>query len=70
MDGLLFLASIIAMGLVMAWVRQNDRVGERQATSGLFALRSAAAPRARKDAEQPAARPSSGGPSHRTAARG
>lgn len=39
MQGLYFLASVIAAGLVMVWVIQNDSVGADEETSGLFAMR-------------------------------
>jgi len=58
MDGLLFLATIIAVGLVMHWVVLNDRAGPRDATSGLFAIRAPGTPEKRRrrrtnDAELP-----------------
>jgi len=50
MDGLLFLGTIIAIGLVMHWVVLNDRAGPRGATRGLFAMRNAVGKvRRRKD---------------------
>jgi hypothetical protein len=39
MDGLFFLASVIATGLIMLWVIQNDSAGVGESTSGLFAMR-------------------------------
>jgi hypothetical protein len=45
MDGLLFLASVIGIGLVMWWVRQNDRDARDTADRGLFAMRAPPAPR-------------------------
>ena len=40
MNGLLFLSSVIAIGWLMWWMHQNDRVSLRGPTHGLFALRS------------------------------
>jgi hypothetical protein len=39
MEGLLFLSSIIATGLLMLWVIQNDSAGIGEPTIGLFAIR-------------------------------
>jgi hypothetical protein len=39
MDGLYFLLSIVAVGIVMWWVWQNDRVPPDQPTRGLLAMR-------------------------------
>jgi hypothetical protein len=39
MDGLFFLASVVGAGLVMWWVIQNDTVGLKGSTVGLFAMR-------------------------------
>ena len=39
MSGLLFLASVVATGLVMWWVIRNDRAGPGDETTGLFAMR-------------------------------
>lgn len=39
MDGLFFLSSIVAIGVVMWWVWQNDRVPPDRPTRGLFAMR-------------------------------
>jgi hypothetical protein len=39
MEGLFFLLSVIAAGLVMLWVIQNDSVGLGEDTVGLFAMR-------------------------------
>jgi hypothetical protein len=39
MDGLAFLLSIIATGLVIWWVIQNDSAGIGDATTGLLAMR-------------------------------
>lgn len=38
MDGLLYLASIVAVGLVMFWTIRNDQAGATQPTRGLFAM--------------------------------
>ena len=38
MDGVFYLISIIAVGLVMWWVVQNDKVPPNRLTSGLFAM--------------------------------
>jgi hypothetical protein len=37
-DGLFYLISIVAVGLVMWWVVQNDKVPPNRPTSGLFAM--------------------------------
>lgn len=47
MDGLLFLASVVGVGLVMWWVLQSDRAGGDATRRGLFAMRAGAAPRKR-----------------------
>jgi hypothetical protein len=39
MDGLLFLSSVIGVGLVMWWVIHNDSAGAEDPTSGIFAMR-------------------------------
>jgi hypothetical protein len=39
MEGLFFLLSVIACGLVMLWVIRNDAVGIGEDTTGLFAMR-------------------------------
>ncbi len=41
MDGVYFLLSIIAVGLVMWWTIKNDRAGPGDETHGLFAMRDA-----------------------------
>jgi hypothetical protein len=38
MDGLLFLASVLAIGLVMWWMLRNDTPDPRAVTKGLFAM--------------------------------
>lgn len=38
MDGLLFLLSLIAMGLIMWWIIQNDSAGPGDPTTGVFAM--------------------------------
>jgi hypothetical protein len=47
MDGLLFLASVIGIGLAMWWVWQNDRDARDSADRGLFAMRAPPPPRRR-----------------------
>jgi len=39
MDGLFFLLSIVAIGVIMHWSIINDRAGPREPTKGLFAMR-------------------------------
>jgi len=39
MGGLFFLSSVIGVGLVMAWVIQNDSAGVGDDTRGVFAMR-------------------------------
>jgi hypothetical protein len=53
MDGVLFLASVIATGLVMWWVWQNDREARDRADRGLFALRQPPSPASRRRAGGP-----------------
>lgn len=38
MDGLLFLLSLVGIGLVMWWVIQNDSAGPGDPTTGIFAM--------------------------------
>ena len=38
MAGFLFLMSVVATGLVMWWVIQNDSAGPGEPTTGLFAM--------------------------------
>lgn len=38
MEGVFFLLSVIAVGLIMWWVIQNDKVGPTEATHGLLAM--------------------------------
>jgi len=46
MDGLIFLASLVAIGLVMRWVVENERAGRGNAADiGLFAMRTPPTPR-------------------------
>ena len=45
MDGLFFLLSIIGTGLVMLWMIRNDKIPPDGATTGLFALPHAPAPK-------------------------
>lgn len=40
MEGLMFLAECIGIGLILLWIVQNDTVGLGDRTSGLFAMRS------------------------------
>jgi hypothetical protein len=37
-DGVFYLISIVAVGLVMWWVVQNDKVPPDRSTTGLFAM--------------------------------
>jgi hypothetical protein len=39
MEGLFFLLSIIAAGLLMLWVVQNDSAEMSNPTAGIFAMR-------------------------------
>lgn len=39
MDGLLFLSSLVGIGLLMAWVIMNDRAKADGQSRGLFAIR-------------------------------
>jgi hypothetical protein len=38
MDGVFFLLSVIAIGLIMHWVVQNDKAGPSEPTRGLLAM--------------------------------
>lgn len=38
MDGLFFLSSLGAMGLLLAWLILNDRAGPTEPTIGFFAM--------------------------------
>lgn len=40
MEGLFFLVSCVAIGLIALWMMQNDRIGPRDRTIGFFAMRS------------------------------
>jgi hypothetical protein len=42
MEGLIFLAACVGIGLLASWVMQNDAAGPTEPTSGLFAMRSRA----------------------------
>lgn len=42
LSGLVFLAAIVAFGLVMLWSVASDAPGVRGGTSGLFAMKDAA----------------------------
>lgn len=44
MEGLIFLAACVAIGLLASWVMQNDAAGPTDPTTGLFAMRSRVAP--------------------------
>jgi hypothetical protein len=46
MDGVYFLLNIIAIGLLMWWVAENDRPGLAGKTHGLFAMLDTAEPAA------------------------
>lgn len=48
MDGVFFLLSVVAIGLVMWWAIQNEGVAPDEPTTGLFAM---------DDKEPPATRP-------------
>lgn len=37
-DGLFFLVACVAIGLLVTWMRQNDRVGRNGRTTGFFAM--------------------------------
>jgi hypothetical protein len=39
MDGLFYLASVVAAGLVMWWAVQNDGAKPGDETTGIFAMR-------------------------------
>ncbi len=47
MDGVFFLMAIVATGLVMWWVIQNDHAGPEEKTKGLFAMTDAAPQKAK-----------------------
>ena len=53
MQGLYYLFSLIAIGLVIFWYIQNDDVGPHDDTSGLFAMKRR---KAGKEQEKPEAK--------------
>ena len=57
MDGLLYLGTILAAGLVIHWVFLNERLRKDDATSGLFAMRRPLAKKKKGAAETPAEEP-------------
>lgn len=68
MDGLLFVLSVIGVGLVMWWLVKNDSITGNGSTMGLFAMRDPA--QAGSEAQQRApAEPFRGRPPTQSAAR-
>jgi len=61
MEGVFFLLSVIAVGLIMWWVIQNDKVGPTEATHGLLAMGDPV-----PEQQQPAVTPPEGETSGRT----
>lgn len=48
MDGVLFLLSVIGIGMIMWWMSQNDRIAADKPTHGLLAMRDGVAARRKK----------------------
>ncbi len=57
MDGLFFLTAIVAIGVVMWWVLQNDQVPPDRSPGGLFAMLPGSRVGKRRRKQPPKAKP-------------